>query len=228
MKIIDQPLSRGRNRVFLLYFASDGAIGIQQDASVVHDTGKKRTAPGSFLRDGLCRRKTLGVLLEPFQAEEFSAYRLFRIRKKNGRRLIRAHYRNQRLRCGKCPPAPLPYPKRDTEPHLTPERFSTDMTYSPKSVAANEVVELRFSNPCSGGNGKTGLRNCDCWELVSFGTLLLSGAERLDVLLSLPLQGVVLFLHAGGFLLRRLLLFQLDGFGNRNPGLRVHPFIEHD
>jgi hypothetical protein len=34
------------------------------------------------------------VLLEPFEAEKFSAYRFFLIRKKNGRKLILVHNGN--------------------------------------------------------------------------------------------------------------------------------------
>ncbi len=73
-----------------------------------------------------------------------------------------------------------PYPKRGTEPQLTPERFSTDLAHSPKGVVANEFAELRFSNPRSGGNGKTCLGNCDCLELVSFGAILTHGFDELD------------------------------------------------
>ena len=54
------------------------------------------------------------------------------------------------------------------------------------------------------------------------------GAKRLDVLLPLPFQIVGLFLHAGGFLLRSLYLFQPDGFGNGDPSLSIQLFREHD
>jgi len=45
--------------------------------------------------------QTFGVLLEPLQAEKFSAYRLFQIRKENGRRLIRTHCGIQGSLCKK-------------------------------------------------------------------------------------------------------------------------------
>ena len=77
MEVVDQPLSRGRNLMFFLNRPGDRPIGIQQHSAVVHDPRDKRTALARFVRDRLCRRKALGVLFEPFQAEEFSAYRLF-------------------------------------------------------------------------------------------------------------------------------------------------------
>ena len=95
MEVIDQPLSRGRNRMLILNRPGDRPIGIQQHAAIVYDPRDKRTAPARFACDGLCRRKALGVLLESFEAEEFSAYRLFQIRKKNGRKLILIHNGNQ-------------------------------------------------------------------------------------------------------------------------------------
>src|SRR6266702_3187088 len=60
-------------------------------AAVVHDPRDKRAAPARFVRDYLRRRKALGVLFEPLQAEEFSANRLFRFGKDNGRWLILIH-----------------------------------------------------------------------------------------------------------------------------------------
>ena len=98
VEVIDQPFSRGRNRMLLLNRMGDRPIGIQQHAAVVHDPRDKRAAPARFVRDYLRRRKALGVLFEPLQAEEFSANRLFRFGKDNGRWLILLHSRGSELR----------------------------------------------------------------------------------------------------------------------------------
>jgi hypothetical protein len=38
----------------------------------------------------------------------------------------------------------LPYPKRDTEPQLTPERVSTALAAGLKGVAGHKLLDLRF------------------------------------------------------------------------------------
>src|SRR6266550_3410427 len=85
MEVIDQPLSRRRNLMLFLNRAGDRPIGIQQHSAVVHDPRNKRAAPARFFRDGLCCRKALGVLLEPFQTEQFGAYRLLQVRQEKGK-----------------------------------------------------------------------------------------------------------------------------------------------
>jgi hypothetical protein len=62
----------------------DQAIGLQQNSAVIHDAWDERTTAARFSRDHLRGGEALGVLLEPFQTEKFSADRLFQIGKKNG------------------------------------------------------------------------------------------------------------------------------------------------
>jgi hypothetical protein len=55
-----------------------------------------------------------------------------------------------------------------------------------------------------------------------------SGAKSLDVFLSFHFQVIRLFLHALGFPLWSLLLFQAHGLGNGDSCLSVQLLIEHD
>ena len=95
VEVVDQPFRRRRDRMLVLNRPSDGAVGISSTRPFSRTRGRSGRPRLDFVRDDLRRRKALGVLLEPLQAEEFSADRLFQIRKKNGRRLIRTHCENQ-------------------------------------------------------------------------------------------------------------------------------------
>ena len=77
-EIIDQPLGRGRDRAFVADGTRDGAVALRQEAVVFADAGKKffrfGTPGGGALGDG----QAYGMLLEPFEAEQFGADRFVR------------------------------------------------------------------------------------------------------------------------------------------------------
>ncbi len=82
MKIIDQPLRRGRDHLFVVYGFGNGTIGLKQNTGIVSEPRCKRPASRGFWRDALSSRKTFCMLLEPFDAKELAPYRLFSILRK--------------------------------------------------------------------------------------------------------------------------------------------------
>ena len=127
MEVVDQPFSRGRNRLFLLNRPSYDAVGIEEHAAVLEDTRNERAALACDGCDDLCCRKALGMLLESLEAEKFGADRFFQIRKEDVRRLILLHSRGSRFRGEKplrCLVALLqkekgPFHDKETGPHRT-------------------------------------------------------------------------------------------------------------
>jgi hypothetical protein len=97
--------------MLLLNRPSRGAVGIKEHAAVLEDTRKERAASAHHGCDDLRRRKGLCMLLQPFQAEELGADRLFRIRKDDVRQLSTFHSRASKFRGEKLLPnlAACPY-----------------------------------------------------------------------------------------------------------------------
>ena len=71
-KIVDQPLSGGRDGLFALNGASDIAVVIEQKLAVFSNAFDERLAGIGAVRDRLCSGEALGVLFEPIDAEQFA------------------------------------------------------------------------------------------------------------------------------------------------------------
>ena len=74
MEIVEQPFRGRRDRLMRARRLDDRAIGFAQNAGVV--VKPRRKPPRCFRRSGATRcaaAKTFGMLLQPFDAEQFRA-----------------------------------------------------------------------------------------------------------------------------------------------------------
>ena len=76
VKVIDQPLRGGRDRMLFLNGLRSGAVIFQQDSAVFGYARDKRATVVGIGRDGLSGGKTFRVLLQTLNAEQFRANRL--------------------------------------------------------------------------------------------------------------------------------------------------------
>ena len=90
MKVVDQPLGRGRDGAFLADCDGDGAIRFEQDPAVFPQPCRQPSSGGRPRRDRLRSSEALGMLLEALDAEQFRADRLFGVRGKSGGRSLQS------------------------------------------------------------------------------------------------------------------------------------------
>ena len=79
-EVVDQPLGRRRDRAFLSGRAGEHAVGLDQDATVVSDSGLHVASPARRIGDLLRGGERVGMLLEALDAEELGQDRLLELR----------------------------------------------------------------------------------------------------------------------------------------------------
>jgi hypothetical protein len=79
VEVVDEPLSGRRDRPLVLDGTGQGAVRLQEDATVVGDARPDGAAPAGLIGDRLRGGKGLRVLLQPLHAEELREDGLFEV-----------------------------------------------------------------------------------------------------------------------------------------------------
>jgi hypothetical protein len=79
VKIVNQPFRRRHDDLIFADCLGDGTIGLEQHPAVVCEPSCQRPAGRWFRSNALSGRKTLRMLFEPFDAEQFAPNRFFSI-----------------------------------------------------------------------------------------------------------------------------------------------------
>jgi hypothetical protein len=106
VEIVEQPFSGGRDRAMLARRVADQRVRLVQDATIFSYPWSERALVRGILRDRLCGRQALRMLLEPFGAEQFRPDRLLELREVD--RPAGTRQPTEDLHCRPSPAVPAP------------------------------------------------------------------------------------------------------------------------